>query len=104
MGEKKAKADVGDVPKVYVTKYALTFGIRLCECEELDSKYGWVKWSGAVAGANLLIRRADIHHSLGAAQARAKALAKAKLRRLDKERAKMEQIVRDGAELVEEKS
>lgn len=98
---KKAKATGGDVPKAYVTKYALTDGIRLCECLELDDKYGWVKWPGTIG--RRLIRRADVHHSLEAAQARALELAERKLKGLDKERSRLEAILRCGAKVVEEK-
>jgi hypothetical protein len=100
---KNASATSGEVPKVWVTKYALTDGVRLCECAELDDKYGWVKWPETFGVCRLMIGRKDIHHTIEAAQERAKFMAANKMGALEKQRNKMAKIARDGAKVVEEK-
>jgi hypothetical protein len=97
---KKAKAASGDVPKVWVTKYALTLGIRQCDCSELDDKYGWVTFPGIFG--HVMVKASDVHHTLDAAQERAKVMAAKKMGALEKQRNKMAKIARDGAKVVEE--
>ena len=87
---------------VWVTKYALTDGIRLVEVVHFgdSDRYAYVKWPGA--WGTVQVRPNDWYDTLDAAQDRACEMARAKLKSLDKQRKKLEAIAKDGAKVVGE--
>jgi menaquinone-dependent protoporphyrinogen IX oxidase len=93
MNEPKLKP--GDI--VYSTRYALTCGISKHTVSSVDDD-GWVhianSWRSSKQGG-------DYHATLEAAQERARKMAKRKLAALDKQRAALEAILRDGAKVKE---
>lgn len=81
---------------IWVTRYALTEGIR-----EFKIATRSATWPALIGGMALC--RGDVHYSPEAAQARVKEMAGKSLASLDRKRAKLEKIARDGANVVEEK-
>jgi hypothetical protein len=86
---------------VWVTKYALSTGIVGCVVDSSwTSKCSdggvYVKWDGGLNGV-LKVSKSEYADKLEEAQAQVKAEATRKLASLDKQRAKIEKIVREGA-------
>lgn len=86
---------------VYVTRYALTDGIRRCDVVSDDARYVYVAWPGAPS-YGLLVHRVDAYDTLDAAQARAKQMAQKKLKSLAKQAAKLEAIAVNGVKVCDE--
>lgn len=89
---------------VFVTKYALTDGIIECETLESDhngEKYQFVKWLGGCNGRKLFTKH-EWRPTLFEAQERAREMAKSRLKSLEKQRKRLEAIVRDGVKVKEQ--
>lgn len=99
---KRRKPAADELPQVYVTKYALIDVIRRCALDEVSDRYAWVRWPGGLNGV-IMVSRKDIHETIDTAQTRSKELALKRLRALDKQRATLEKIAKDGARIVEDK-
>lgn len=107
MNKKPIRTDVGEPRKVYVTKYALTKGIRECAinerwtdaADEASSGRVCVDWENGFNGV-LGLARGEWQPTIEAAQARVSEMVAAKLKSLDKQRAKLERLARDGAKVV----
>jgi hypothetical protein len=93
MNEPKLKP--GDM--AYLTRYALTSGILRVRVIKVNSD-GWI-----YAGSKHSVGKqgGDFHATIEAAQERAREMAKRKLAALDKQRAALEAILRDGAKVIE---
>ncbi|XXX79243.1 hypothetical protein WMF30_10755 [Sorangium sp. So ce134] len=83
---------------VYVTRYALTDGIRRCEVRSEDPRWFYVAWPGAPS-YGVMVYRIDAHETLEAAQARAKEMAQKKLKSLAKQAAKLEKLAALGVKV-----
>ncbi len=92
MNEPKLKA--GDM--AYATRHALTKGIVKVTVDEVTND-GWIRANVSYSGKE----GGDFHASIGAAQRKARALAGRALKALDKKRATLETISRDGAKVIE---
>lgn len=100
---------MADARKVYVTKYALTDGIRECVVDEESTAScmtpGWLRvvWPGAPNGM-ASFSRDNWHETLEGAHLRVSAMVAAKLKSLDRQRSKLEKLASDGAKVVEVKA
>ncbi|WP_437310077.1 hypothetical protein [Sorangium sp. So ce388] len=84
---------------VYVTRYALTDGIRRCAVRSTyTSGRLCVVWPGA-SSYGIDVDKEDAHDTLDAAQARAKEMARKKLKSLAKQAAKLEKIAALGVKV-----
>lgn len=79
--------------KVWITKYALSVGIKECEIDHYDAdpNYVFVKWPGAVGGCAIFCGD-DWHATHLAARSRAAAMRVAKIASLRKQIAKLEKL------------
>lgn len=86
---------------VYVTKYALTTGIR--RTRRIGGTKTWIRveWR-SMKGREPSFDKRDVVDSLELAQERAREMAALKIALLKKQIAALEKIVRDGAKVVEE--
>lgn len=87
---------------VYVTEHALTRGIER-RVEVKEDELGVVVVDAAYGNRRRRVRHKDVYQSEAGAQARVREMVAARLKSLDKERAKLERLARDGANVVEVK-
>ena len=79
--------------KVFVTKYALTGGIKECEVKEKEreSAYVYVKWPGGLNGENMFSSK-ECHDTLEEAKAYADEMRLKKIFSLKKQIEKLEAL------------
>ncbi len=77
---------------VWVTKYALSEGIKETELKERETtEWAWVAWPSTTGGMGILmVRKVDVHHDKESALIRAEQMRIAKIESLRKQISKLE--------------